>query len=649
MLWLLAVTGPLLSWFLWWAWRKKQALIAQFVQSRLLAQLTVGVSARRQKFRMVALAGSVACILLALARPQFGFAWEEVKQRGLDIVVAIDTSRSMLANDAAPNRLTRAKLAAHDLLRVARTDRLGLVSFAGTAFLQCPLTLDDDAFRQSLNSLEVGIIPQGGTAITEAIDTALTAFKEGEDNYKVLVLFTDGEDHDGGAVEAARKAAKAGLKIFTVGVGTPEGERLRVVDDQGRTTYVRDEAGKEVTSKLDEGLLRQIAQAGNGDYLLLRGPRPIEMLYEARLAPLPKSDLSARHVQQYFDRFQWPLALAILLLVLESSIPARKRVFRPENAGPANVPVAGKAFVSAILLASCVSASASPAKAMRAYEEGQFREAHSEYERLLKKQPNDARLHFNAGTALYRAKQYDQATNEFGAAILSSDPALLSNAYYNQANTLYRLGEQAPDPATRMENWKQSVQHYDSALKLNSQDADAKFNREIVSKKLEELKQQQPQSQSKNDKDQKDQKDKQDQDKSQQGDKQNEQSQKDQSQEKKDESKRDDASHQQKDEQQKEQEKQAQDQSAGDSKEQKDQAAKSGKDDPDKPKPVQEAKKDGDHPDEGDQAEPAAGVAGQMTPEQARQLLEAAKADEKTKLFGLPQKPKRQDRAFKDW
>ena len=646
MLWLLAITVPLLSWFLWWAWRKKKSLIAQFVQSRLLAQLTVGVSARRQKLRMVALTGAVACILLALARPQFGFAWEEVKQRGLDIVVAIDTSRSMLANDAPPNRLTRAKLAVLDLMRVARTDRLGLVSFAGTAFLQCPLTLDDDAFRQSLNSLEVGIIPQGGTAISEAIDAALTAFKEGEDNYKVLVLLTDGEDHDGGAVEAARKAAKAWLKIFTVGVGTPEGERLRVIDDQGRTTYVRDDAGKDVTSKLNEGLLRQVAEAGNGDYLLLRGARPIEMLYEARLAPLPKSDISARHVQQYFDRFQWPLALGIVLLVLESCISARKRVTRPEGAGAASGRNGGKTLALAILAASCLSADASPAKAMRAYEGGQFREAHREYERLLKKEPNDARLHFNAGTALYRANQFDQATNEFGAAILSSDPGLLSNAYYNQANTLYRLGEAAPDPTARMETWKQSLQHYDSALKLNPQDADAKFNREIVSKRLEELKQQQPQSQSKNDKDKQD---KQDKDKDQQGDQKNEQSQKDQKQQKENESKQDEAAQQQKDQQQKEDEKQAQEQSAGDPNDQKDQAAKGAKDDADKPKPIQEPKKEGDNPDQGEQAEAAGREAGQMTPEQARQLLEAAKADEKTKLFGLPQKPKRQDRAFKDW
>src|SRR5437867_7457095 len=155
MIWLLLVTVPLLAWFLWWAWRRKQALIAQFVQSRLLAQLTVGVAPTRQKIRLTLLVVAVAGALLALARPQWGFEWEEVKQRGLDIVVAIDTSRSMLAEDIAPNRLARAKLAALDLMQQAKSDRLGLVAFAGSAFLQCPLTIDDAAFRQSVEALDV--------------------------------------------------------------------------------------------------------------------------------------------------------------------------------------------------------------------------------------------------------------------------------------------------------------------------------------------------------------------------------------------------------------------------------------------------------------------------------------------------------------
>src|SRR2546426_12689570 len=190
MLWLLAVTVLLLAWFLWWAWRKKQSLIAQFVQSRLLAQLTIGISPARQKFRLALIVFAVACAMLALARPQWGFDWEEAKQRGLDIVVAIDTSRSMLAEDIAPNRLARAKLSALDLMQQARSDRLGLVAFAGSAFLQCPLTVDDVAFRQSVEALDVNVIPEGGTALAEAIETTATAFKEG-DNYRILVLFTD--------------------------------------------------------------------------------------------------------------------------------------------------------------------------------------------------------------------------------------------------------------------------------------------------------------------------------------------------------------------------------------------------------------------------------------------------------------------------
>ncbi|HOS74842.1 MAG TPA: VWA domain-containing protein, partial [Verrucomicrobiota bacterium] len=201
-LWLLLALPPLLLAFFWWAGRKRRLLLTRFIQARLLPDLTVGISPTRERIRAGCLVLAVACLLLALARPQWGFDWEEVKLRGLDIVVAIDTSKSMLATDVAPNRLARAKLAALDLMQRARTDRLGLVAFAGSAFLQCPLTIDDAAFRQSVEALDVNIIPQGGTALAEAIQTALTAYKEG-DNYKVLVLLTDGEDHDSDALAAA--------------------------------------------------------------------------------------------------------------------------------------------------------------------------------------------------------------------------------------------------------------------------------------------------------------------------------------------------------------------------------------------------------------------------------------------------------------
>src|SRR6266567_9580353 len=170
MLWLLLVFPPALLGFFWWSFRKRQTLMTQFIQARLLPGLVSGISTRRQNFRLACLVLAVASIIVALARPQWGFIWEEVKLRGVDIVVAIDTSKSMLAEDIAPDRLTRAKLAALELMQLARSDRLGLVAFAGTAFLQCPLTIDDAAFRQSVEALDVNIIPQGGTALAEAIE-----------------------------------------------------------------------------------------------------------------------------------------------------------------------------------------------------------------------------------------------------------------------------------------------------------------------------------------------------------------------------------------------------------------------------------------------------------------------------------------------
>jgi Ca-activated chloride channel family protein len=325
MLWLLLVFPPGLAAFFWWSWRKRQSLRAQFINARLLTGLTVGLAPGRQKIRLACLVFAVVCLILALARPQWGFDWQEAKLRGLDIVVAIDTSKSMLAADIAPNRLGRAKLAALDLMQAAKSDRLGLVAFAGSAFLQCPLTIDDSAFRQSVEMLDVNTIPQGGTALAEAIETAQTAFKE-RDNYKVLVLFTDGEDHDSGALEAAKKAAEAGLRIYTIGIGTPEGELLRVTDAQGHADYIRDEQGNVVKSHLNEDLLRQIASATEGGfYLPLRGAKTIDTLYEQGLAKLPKSQHEEKLIKQYHERYHWPLAAGMLLLLVELFFPERKR------------------------------------------------------------------------------------------------------------------------------------------------------------------------------------------------------------------------------------------------------------------------------------------------------------------------------------
>lgn len=629
MLWLLLIlVGPLCV-FLLWSWKTKQKLIAQFVQSRLLSNLTVGVSQTRQKLRLVLLASAVLFLVLAMARPQWGFSWEEARQQGLDIVVAIDTSRSMLAEDIAPNRLDRAKLAALDLMRLAKSDRLGLVAFAGSAFLQCPLTLDEEAFRESVEALDVGIIPQGGTALTEAIQSALGAFEKGSENYKVLVLFTDGEDHDSGALASAEKAAKEGLQIFTIGVGTAEGELIRVQDEQGNSGFLKDEAGNAVKSRLDETLLQKIATAAKGFYLPLRGAKAMETLYAKGLAPLPKSDSTTKLVRQYRERFQWPLGFAIALLVLEMFLPQRKRVAAVAVKETNRAASVGLAVL--LFLLGSFAAKASPSGALREYEAGNFHSALDEFKQLSQEKTNDLRLSYNAGAAAYRAKQFDDAEKFFGQATAAPDLALQEKAYYNLGNTLFQAGARVSEPDKKQESWEGSAKSFENALKLNPQDKDAKNNLEVVKKKLEELKkQQQQQQQSKNDKN-KNQKDNREQQKNQ-DQSQQEQNKDSQSEEKKGEKK--DNSQQSKQDSEKKESDQQKKSEQKQQKESQQQKQGEGQEKPGEKEAAQQAA--------------AAMMNGKMTPEQARQFLDAQKQEDKALIFAPPKNPTT-NRHVKDW
>jgi Ca-activated chloride channel family protein len=492
-LWLLFLVVPGMVGFFWWAARQKKLLMDQAIHRRLLDQLITGASPRRQTIRCWLWTLAAAFLVVALARPQWGFDLEEVRQQGLDIVVAIDTSRSMLAEDVSPNRLTRAKLAALDLRKLARADRMGLIAFAGTAFLQCPLSSDDEAFSQSVNELNVNIIPQGGTALAEAIENARAAFRQKTDNHRVLVLFTDGEDHDGSAVEAARAAAKDGLRIFTIGVGTPNGELLRTTDAKGRSEYIKDSEGHVVKSQLNDKLLAQIAEATQGFYLPLGGAQTIDILYERGLAPLPKGELAARQVKRFHERFQWFLLAAIVLLVGEMLLPERRR-----EKMAAESKLAKAAAFGLLCLLPWSGRAASASKAWRDYGAGKFERALHQYEDLLEKKPNDPRLNFNAGDAAFQSGFYDKALKRFNSSLATEDLALQEQSFYNLGNTHYRLGAEDQDTSKKQANWEQAVSSYESALKLNSGDADAKHNLEWVKKRLEELKQQQEQQKNQN-------------------------------------------------------------------------------------------------------------------------------------------------------
>ena len=230
----------------------------------------------------------------------------------------------MLTEDVKPNRLERAKLAIADFADRLPDNRLGLIAFAGDAFLQCPLTLDHDAFQTAVRELDTDTIPRPGTDIAAAIDQAVDALRSQPNNLKFLILVTDGEDLEGRVLEAARNAAQNGLKIYTIGVGTPEGDRIPERDESGSVSYHHDVGGEDVVSKLDENTLRKIADLTGGAYAALgqRG-EGLDEIYRHYIAPLPKQNLEGRRERIRIERFEWPLALAILFLMAEFLINER--------------------------------------------------------------------------------------------------------------------------------------------------------------------------------------------------------------------------------------------------------------------------------------------------------------------------------------
>ena len=307
--------------FFWWAFRERDRALATFVDAALLPTVVPDLDRRRRRVRAGLLVAALALFGVALGGPMWGFHWEEMKREGIDLVVAIDTSKSMLATDVAPNRLERAKLAVQDLLAEMAGDRVGLVAFAGTAFVQCPLTLDRNAFRESLQAVEVGLIPRGGTNLTEALESGLAAFEGHQGRHQALVLITDGEDHEGKLDDVIKAAAERGVKIFTVGIGTAEGE---LIPAEGGG-FLKDRKGQVVKSRLGEDTLKKIALDTGGVYLHAAGADlGLGALYREHIATMEKRDLASTLERRYEHRYQIPLALGLVLLVVEQLLGERR-------------------------------------------------------------------------------------------------------------------------------------------------------------------------------------------------------------------------------------------------------------------------------------------------------------------------------------
>ncbi len=323
-LWLAAL-GPLVLFALqrYSAWSRTQQL-AQLASPKFLSELTETHSPARRFIKEILLLLAVAVFGLALARPQWGQQELAGQMVGQDIIFILDSSRSMLAADVSPSRLQRAKISILDFVQRRGTGRVGLVAFAGQAFLQCPLTYDYGAFRDTLNAVDEKTIPVAGTDVGRALDEAFRAMKKSNGD-KFAVLVTDGEDLEKGGVRVAESLAKEKVMVFTVGVGTPAGAEIQVINDQGRPELVRDSKGEVVRSRLDEPTLRSIAQATKGAYHHL-GPVG-EGLAKVQLGLEELKAASASTPGRTFgvDRFHFPVALALLLVTVESLIGTRRR------------------------------------------------------------------------------------------------------------------------------------------------------------------------------------------------------------------------------------------------------------------------------------------------------------------------------------
>lgn len=305
--------------FFAWAYRKKKEAMNRFVDKELFAEIARSVNFKREVIKYAVIIAALALSVVTLMRPQWGFQWQETKRKGLDILIAIDTSKSMLASDVKPNRLERSKLAVKDLLKNLKGDRIGLIAFAGTAFLECPLTADYDGFMLSLDDISSSTIPRGGTSISGAINEAVKSYKNSPGKYKILILITDGEDHEGDSLAAAKKAADAGIRIFCVGIGTAEGDLIQVRDEAANMTFLKDSEGNVVKTRLDESLLQKIAMTTDGMYVRSSGAEfGLDLIYDQKLSKMDKRDIASKMKKIYYERFQVPLILVLLLLCAES-------------------------------------------------------------------------------------------------------------------------------------------------------------------------------------------------------------------------------------------------------------------------------------------------------------------------------------------
>ena len=508
-LYLLALI-PLLALIRFFMVHQQKKRLRKFGDPELVRQLMPNVSRFRPMVKFYLLLGALALLIVVLARPQLGTKISHEKRTGIETIICMDISNSMLAEDVTPSRLDRAKMMVENLVDHFTNDKIGLIVFAGEAFVQLPITSDYVSAKMFLSSINPSMLSTQGTDIAAAITMASHSFTQEENIGKAIIVITDGEDHEGGALEAAKEAKERGMNTYVLGVGSPNGAPIPT----GTGDYMKDNSGQTVMSALNEDMCRQLADAGSGAYIHVENNSNAQEQLDNALDKLAKKETSSTIYSDYDEQFQAVAIIVLLLLILEVCIleiknPMLKNVSLFKRSK--RLEVRGERIVSSRLILLLFISLTMIRQGNKLYRKGNVAEAEVSYRKAVERNERNAQANYNLGNALMGQRKDSLAITQLEkAAKLETNPLRRAQAYHNMGVICQQH---------RM--FGEAIEAYKEALRNNPTDNETRYNLALCKRQQQE----QQQDQNEQNKDNKDNKDKQDQQKQEQQQKQDEKKQ----------------------------------------------------------------------------------------------------------------------------
>jgi Ca-activated chloride channel family protein len=476
-LYLLILLPLLTAFYLYSNYRKRKA-VRRFGDPVLMAQLMPDVSRYRPNMKFWMTLTALALMVIVLARPQFGAKLETVKRQGVEIIIALDISNSMLAQDIQPSRLEKAKRLVAQLVDKMENDKVGLIVFAGDAFTQLPITSDYISAKMFLETITPSLITRQGTAIGSAINLGMRSFTPQKEVGRTIILITDGENHEGGAVEAAKLAAEKNVQVNVLGIGSPDGAPIPV---DGTNDYRRDREGNVVVTRLNEQMCQEIAQAGHGIYVRVDNSNGAQRAISQEIGKMSKADVETQVYTEFNEQFQAVAWIVLLLLLIEMLILERKKpLFR-------HIHLFKKTTVTTVVLLLTVgSISAQKAerdfirRGNRAFRDSSWVNANVNYRKALEINPGSPIAMYNLGNALLRENKAKDAMEQYvTASKIEKDKTKLAQIYHNMG-VLFQAGK----------DYGQAVDAYKQALRNNPADEETRYNLALAQKLLKQQQQQ---------------------------------------------------------------------------------------------------------------------------------------------------------------